>query len=352
MSDRRDELAREGVEHLQAAAREVIKATRSLLDAAEELVDDPAAVQHLVGSIATVAQAAAGRLRRVADRVMDLERMDAHLEVDLAGELEVAVVVAVSAEHQVDVPTRLDARRHHQLEFRRAIGSPNGEDVMYVFYEHEGGRSIAIPLPHPSGASSWIHGPGHQAILADTDAVMACSRIHDRCGTNLVVLLAVASVAMAAVPGVLQLPLFWKALGNTLYFVALEAGAKALLIDEDTAATNLMIRDARMQELVAKDREPLTPLVDLVRSMAAPLAITSFGWAVVPDVKNPMQRSSQRVRTGSNPSRVACEPMPVISSSEDVRSRSVTRKRSRSSRRHPTPVRSRRPPGPTRGSRR
>ncbi|THV27609.1 ABC-ATPase domain-containing protein [Glycomyces paridis] len=49
---------------------------------------------------------------------------------------------------------------------------------------------------------------------------------------------------------------------------SLEAGARVLLIDEDTAATNLMIRDARMQELVAKDREPLTPLVDLVRSMA------------------------------------------------------------------------------------
>ncbi|SDD98305.1 Predicted ATPase of the ABC class [Glycomyces harbinensis] len=49
---------------------------------------------------------------------------------------------------------------------------------------------------------------------------------------------------------------------------SLEAGSRVLLIDEDTAATNLMIRDARMQELVAKDREPLTPLVDLVRSMA------------------------------------------------------------------------------------
>ncbi|GAB3645615.1 ABC-ATPase domain-containing protein [Glycomyces tarimensis] len=49
---------------------------------------------------------------------------------------------------------------------------------------------------------------------------------------------------------------------------ALEAGSRLLLIDEDTAATNLMIRDARMQELVAKDREPLTPLVDLIRSMA------------------------------------------------------------------------------------
>ncbi|WP_051846874.1 ABC-ATPase domain-containing protein [Streptomyces sp. NRRL F-5053] len=48
---------------------------------------------------------------------------------------------------------------------------------------------------------------------------------------------------------------------------AVEAGARVLLIDEDTAATNLMIRDARMQTLVAKDREPLTPLVDTIRSL-------------------------------------------------------------------------------------
>jgi uracil-DNA glycosylase len=31
--------------------------------------------------------------------------------------------------------------------------------------QHEGGRSVAIPLPHPSGASSWIHAPGHRALL-------------------------------------------------------------------------------------------------------------------------------------------------------------------------------------------
>jgi hypothetical protein len=55
------------VEHLQAAAREVIQATRSLLDAAEELVDDPSAVQNLVSTIASVAQAAAGRLRSDSD---------------------------------------------------------------------------------------------------------------------------------------------------------------------------------------------------------------------------------------------------------------------------------------------
>ncbi|WP_017595193.1 ABC-ATPase domain-containing protein [Nocardiopsis potens] len=48
---------------------------------------------------------------------------------------------------------------------------------------------------------------------------------------------------------------------------ALEAGSTALLVDEDTTATNLMIRDARMQKLVHGDREPLTPFVDLVRPL-------------------------------------------------------------------------------------
>lgn len=46
---------------------------------------------------------------------------------------------------------------------------------------------------------------------------------------------------------------------------ALEAGARILLIDEDTSATNFMIRDHRMQELVAKDKEPITPFIDKVR---------------------------------------------------------------------------------------
>jgi predicted ABC-class ATPase len=48
---------------------------------------------------------------------------------------------------------------------------------------------------------------------------------------------------------------------------SLEAGAHVLLIDEDTSATNFMIRDHRMQELVSKDREPITPFIDMVRSL-------------------------------------------------------------------------------------
>lgn len=46
---------------------------------------------------------------------------------------------------------------------------------------------------------------------------------------------------------------------------ALEVQAEVLLMDEDTSATNFMIRDHRMQELVAKEKEPITPFIDKVR---------------------------------------------------------------------------------------
>ena len=48
---------------------------------------------------------------------------------------------------------------------------------------------------------------------------------------------------------------------------AVEAGARVLFIDEDTAATNFMIRDGRMQQLIAKSQEPITPFIDRVRQL-------------------------------------------------------------------------------------
>ena len=48
---------------------------------------------------------------------------------------------------------------------------------------------------------------------------------------------------------------------------ALELNAQTLLIDEDTAATNFMIRDQRMQSLIAKQKEPITPFIDKVRQL-------------------------------------------------------------------------------------
>lgn len=53
-----DPRVREGVAHLQHAARELIAASRALLDVAEELVDDPAAARNLASLVGTLAQAA------------------------------------------------------------------------------------------------------------------------------------------------------------------------------------------------------------------------------------------------------------------------------------------------------
>ena len=36
------------------------------------------------------------------------------------------------------------------------------------------------------------------------------------------------------------------------------------MFDEDTCATNFMLRDARIQALIAKEKEPITPLVSKV----------------------------------------------------------------------------------------
>jgi predicted ABC-class ATPase len=56
----------------------------------------------------------------------------------------------------------------------------------------------------------------------------------------------------------------------------LEMGAKVLLIDEDTSATNFMVRDERMQELVAKEKEPITPFVDKVQKLYRDLNVSTI----------------------------------------------------------------------------
>ncbi len=48
---------------------------------------------------------------------------------------------------------------------------------------------------------------------------------------------------------------------------ALEAGSRLLLLDEDTSATNFMIRDKVMARLVSDDREPITTLLRHIRSL-------------------------------------------------------------------------------------
>ena len=55
---------------------------------------------------------------------------------------------------------------------------------------------------------------------------------------------------------------------------ALEIGTSLLLVDEDTSATNFMVRDERMRELVSK--EPISPFIDLVRPLYDSLGVSTI----------------------------------------------------------------------------
>ncbi|MBZ5640415.1 MAG: ABC-ATPase domain-containing protein [Acidobacteriia bacterium] len=57
---------------------------------------------------------------------------------------------------------------------------------------------------------------------------------------------------------------------------ATEVGARLLLLDEDTSATNFMIRDGRMQRLVPRPSEPIVPFLDRVGELHRRLGVSTI----------------------------------------------------------------------------
>lgn len=57
---------------------------------------------------------------------------------------------------------------------------------------------------------------------------------------------------------------------------ALAAGSNVLLIDEDTSATNFMVRDGRMAQLVSDEKEPITPFIRKIRSLYQDLGVSTI----------------------------------------------------------------------------
>lgn len=47
----------------------------------------------------------------------------------------------------------------------------------------------------------------------------------------------------------------------------MEAGSRLFLVDEDTSATNFMVRDEFMQQVISKDKEPITPFIERIRDL-------------------------------------------------------------------------------------
>lgn len=90
---------------------------------------------------------------------------------------------------------------------------------------------VALRLATP--AVLWrYHGAEHKAVAAheagldlrDTEAVLRCSRVHNRCGTNLVFVMLLLGMVLLDVPMVLQLPAFAALLAVCAEVVSLAAG--------------------------------------------------------------------------------------------------------------------------------
>lgn len=66
---------------------------------------------------------------------------------------------------------------------------------------------------------------------------------------------------------------------------AMEAGTRAFLIDEDTSATNFMIRDELMRRVVNRDAEPIVPFIDRVEELYHTYGIST---ALLPEAPVPI----------------------------------------------------------------
>ena len=56
----------------------------------------------------------------------------------------------------------------------------------------------------------------------------------------------------------------------------MEAGTKLLLLDEDTSATNFMVRDPFMQEVISREKEPITPFLERARDLYEKAGISTI----------------------------------------------------------------------------
>lgn len=57
---------------------------------------------------------------------------------------------------------------------------------------------------------------------------------------------------------------------------SMEAGSRLLLMDEDTSATNFMVRDEFMQKVISRDKEPITPFIERVRDLYETAGISTI----------------------------------------------------------------------------
>ena len=158
---------------------------------------------------------------------------------------------------------------HGQIE---GMGIPNGVTLIIGGGFH--GKSTLLKSVE-QGVYNHIKGDGREFVITENSAMKL--RAEDgRAVTDLDI-----SLFIHDLPGGRKTDAFSTkdASGSTSQAAAviecLEAGAKTMLIDEDTSATNFLVRDEFMQKIVSAEKEPITPFVTRVRQIYERLGVST-----------------------------------------------------------------------------
>ncbi len=118
-----------------------------------------------------------------------------------------------------------------------------------------------------SGVYNHIAGDGREFVLADDTAVKL--RAEDgRCIRNVDISLFINDLPNGKDTAAFSTE---NASGSTSQAAGvvegMEAGCRLFLIDEDTSATNFMVRDEFMQQVISREKEPITPFLERARGL-------------------------------------------------------------------------------------
>ncbi len=160
-------------------------------------------------------------------------------------------------------------------EFNRSIRLPHKGEVRGMAFPKGislivgGGFHGKSTLLRALQSAVYPHVPGDGRELIATLPTAVKIRSEDGRGVNPIDI----SPFMSALPNIENTQSFStpSASGSTSQAInileALEVGSQLFLMDEDSCATNFMIRDSRMQALVHKNKEPITPLIDRIEEL-------------------------------------------------------------------------------------
>jgi len=159
------------------------------------------------------------------------------------------------------------------LEGVRGMGIPEGVALLVGGGFH--GKSTVLQALQ-RGHLDHVPGDGREQVVSHPDTVKIRAEDGRRvCGVDI-------SAFLRNLPGGRPTRPFHTedASGSTSQAAslveAMESGARFLLLDEDTSATNLLVRDERMRQLIPADREPITPLVERVRELSESHGISTL----------------------------------------------------------------------------